>query len=125
MPAFNFHARFAPLVADGAKRMTIRRDRADGMVWPVGAPVMLYTGMRTKSCTLLGRSVLVGSREIRIGLGLVFVDSKALPPLEVEELARADGFSSVEAFFAWFDGPDEDGHHSCFRGRLYAWGDLS
>ena len=52
MPAYTFQSRFAPLVASGEKRQTIRaigkRRHA-----AVGDRIQLYTGMRTKACRKL------------------------------------------------------------------------
>lgn len=56
MPAFNFQARFAPMIESGAKVLTMRVPRADGRFpAPLDAPnpLRLYTGLRQKGARLL------------------------------------------------------------------------
>lgn len=52
MVAYNFQAQFADAVHRGFKRQTIRAPRKHGHV-QAGAPVQLYTGMRTRGCRKL------------------------------------------------------------------------
>src|SRR6185437_1962428 len=50
---FNFQKRFAPKVASGQKRQTIRARRKDGRMPRRGDHIKLYTGLRTRDVELL------------------------------------------------------------------------
>lgn len=91
MGAYNFQKRFVPFIRNGSKRHTIRAKRAHAD--KPGNTLHLYTGMRTKSCRLLGRSVCVKVEEIVISAAhQVFVDGVELNADEKNALAFCDGF---------------------------------
>lgn len=129
MPAYNFKARFADLVASGAKPHTIRKNRLDGYVPKVGDPAYLYTGMRTRSCRLLRTAKIIGLAKINISHGIVTIGegsvnypgTRNMLQGEAEKLAQADGFSDSEAFFDFF----AEEHGSNFAGYLIEWGIIS
>lgn len=122
MVAYNFMARFAPSVEDGTKRQTIR---ACGKRRPPrrGEQLQLYTGMRTRNCRLLRRTPclvavpiamdLVANR-VRIQIGDVLGE---LTPEEISQLAKDDGFATVDEFFAYFAST----HGQRFTGHLIKW----
>ena len=64
MPAYNFQARFAPLVESGQKRQTIRRTAKCAMP---GATAYLYTGQRTEHCRKIGEGTITDVLRIEIG----------------------------------------------------------
>ncbi|GBL46254.1 hypothetical protein SFMTTN_2067 [Sulfuriferula multivorans] len=112
MPALNFKAEFADAVKRLEKRQTIR---ARGKRKPprVGDPLMLYTGMRQAGCRKLldavciaidGISISTRSKTVQMPYMLENGESMwaLLPDHEIEALAKADGFASADAFFAWF-----------------------
>ncbi len=112
----NFAADFAPLVAAGEKRQTIRRWRVRPIF--VGDELRLYTGMRTTSCRLLGVARCEGVDGItlaRAGTSYSPAQWKAQ-----DDFARADGFASYEGMLRWF----ERTHGLPFSGQLIRWGDL-
>ena len=126
MPAYNFKARFADQVKNLEKRQTIR---ARGKRRPprVGEPLMLYTGMRTQNCRKLLDAACASVEPIsmsiwsktaqmprNVGAETVwtFLDDD-----ELEALARADGFASVDALFAWF----AETHGDTFSGYVIRW----
>lgn len=126
MPALNFKAEFADQVKTLQKRQTIR---ARGKRRPprVGEPLMLYTGMRQVGCHKLldavctsvePISISIRSRIVQVprlyGIGPCFV---SLDDDEIEALAKADGFDSGDAFFAWFG----KHHGDTFSGYLIKW----
>lgn len=112
MPALNFKAQFADQVKNLEKRQTIR---ARGKRRPprVGEPLMLYTGTRQVGCRKLLDAVCTSVEEIGISPATNSVrmvrrlgDGRrmwfSITDDEVQELARADGFASRDAFFDWF-----------------------
>lgn len=114
MVAYNFQAQFAPAVAAGEKRRTIRAEGKRRHAKP-GDAVQLYTGMRTRSCRLLGQSVCTAStycaiREEGVTLG-------NYPKGNIDDFAREDGFRDFEEMKAWF----RDMHGLPFVGRLIEW----
>lgn len=100
MPAYNFKTIFAPAVESGAKPHTIRPQRKRPTV--PGDMLYLYTGMRTKFCRLLKKTVCTAVIPIEIKRNSVRLDGRELSLSEVEALARADGFPDAQTFFAFF-----------------------
>lgn len=116
MVAYNFQKRFAPAVSAGLKTQTIRAQRK-GRHARAGEPLQLYTGMRTKACRKLidpdpvcTVSTYCAIREDSITLG-------NHPRVDIDDFARADGFSDFEDMKAWF----RDTHGLPFIGRLIKW----
>lgn len=126
MVAFNFQKQFAEDVESGKKRHTIRA-RGKRREPIVGEELQLYTGMRTKQCRLLKRTVckLVEVIEIRshrrhVLIGTPSGDSYQFNRLTdgaIETLALSDGFNSVDAFFDFFKTSPGD----YFNGFLIHW----
>lgn len=114
MVAYNFQARFADAVQRGEKRQTIRSPRKNGHAKP-GDAVQLYTGMRTLSCRKLGDatceiSTYCAIREDGITLG-------NYPKVDLDDFARADGFSDFENMKQWF----RETYGLPFIGHLVCW----
>ena len=106
MPALSFQKQFAPKVEAGEKTQTVRAKRKH----PIkdGDNLMLYTGMRTKYCRMLGYGVCKDVSEIQIvwnenhsGRNII-INDKVLNPEEMERFAMADGFGCFEEFFSFF-----------------------
>ena len=118
MAFLNFQSRFAPDVASGKKRQTLRaRNRFE-----VGRPLQLYIGMRTKKCRKLCPDVIcrkldwvvIYEKSISLatisslGSGICWFDLLADPAvLELGEgtanrFARADGFKDFREMREWF-----------------------
>lgn len=126
MPALNFKAEFADQVRSLEKRQTIR---ARGKRRPprVGEPLMLYTGMRQVGCHKLLDAVCTSVKPISMSIKSRIVTRPCqiagLPTWvhlleeEIEALATADGFASVDAFFAWF----AENHGETFSGYVIQW----
>lgn len=122
MVAYNFQARFAPMVERGEKRQTIRavgkRRHAH-----VGEPVQLYTGMRTKACRKLIEPdpVCVERYDIRLtDLGLEFWDVRGdlhFSAMSPRLFANRDGFRDFDEMLEFFEGA----HGLPFQGVLIGW----
>ncbi|MEM1370595.1 MAG: hypothetical protein AAGG72_00045 [Pseudomonadota bacterium] len=127
MPALNFQAQFADDVADGTKQQSIRAPRRDGRVHcKVGDTLKLYTGMRTKSCRLLGEGRVTGVRDVRIEGVEMWLNGLRLPthiysrdqlePTD-NEFAQADGFEDFMDMRDWFS----EHHGLPFEGVCIEW----
>jgi hypothetical protein len=126
MPALSYHAQFAPAVEAGHKLQTIRALRKV----PIkrGDTLYHYTGMRTKACRRLGVSICETANQIDIFTGRYQVvclqmcpggSQRRIGPAEILQIAKADGFETLDAFYAWFGKPGTDLHH--FHGQLITW----
>lgn len=124
MVAYSFKGRFAEPILSGSKRQTIRADRKRHA--RPGEELQLYTGMRTRSCRLIGRATCLTVSPIEIGFGYPpFVEvhhREAVRDDELDHFARADGFADwadLAAFWA-AEHPDTP----VFSGVLIQWGAL-
>lgn len=117
MPALNFQARFAPLVAAGVKRQTIREWRKRRI--KVGDTLYLFAGMRRPGCTRLRTEVCRRETPIRITWHNITIsggdDIELLTPRQQARFARADGFASLAEFRNFFC---KDG---CHERQLIMW----
>ena len=106
MPAYNFKARFAPLVAEGIKRTTIRQQRKHGDYYQhpvIGQRMVLYRGLRTKDCDMLRDETLADYHAIQIQADRqIILDGQPLNETSALRLARLDGFFSVETMIEFF-----------------------
>lgn len=125
MPALNFNPRFLPFILDNTKPHTIRRVRKRPIA--VGQDLRLYTGMRTKACTLLRDwTPCIGVQDITITLGEgISIDGSHLYMQEAIEFIFNDGFRCGNAtapaseFWDWFCKGFELGQS--FHGVLISW----
>jgi hypothetical protein len=126
MPALSYHKQFAPLVESGAKLQTIRAMRKV----PVkpGDTLYHFTGMRTKACRRLGVSICTEALQIDILTGKYNAvclqmclggSQRRIGKTEILAIAKADGFDSIDAFYAWFGNPGESLYH--LHGQLIKW----
>lgn len=115
MPAYNFQYQFAAAVKHQLKRSTIRAKRKNRP--RVGQTAYCYTGMRTKSCYLLGRWIIREVRDINILSEGVLLDGGALSNRDLDKLARLDGFLNWPDMAMWFDKT----HGLPFHGDLIIW----
>ena len=118
MPALNFKKEFAAAVERGEKRQTIRAPRRDGRPSAtIGARLMLYTGMRTKSCRKLMDAVCTNTSQIVITSNPYRIIVNGVEVDDDEAFARADGFDNVMDFYDFFDTT----HGLPFEGALIEW----
>lgn len=114
MVAYSFMQRFVPAIIaglepgpwmPGMKRQTIRGPRVRHA--RRGDELQLYTGMRTRHCRLLGRAICRAVQPIEISVGPDFLrvtlGGVELEDLQVDGLARADGFAGARVFRAFWD----------------------
>lgn len=111
MVAYNFRKQFAEQVTSGKKRQTIRL--RNGKRPPrVGDEINLYYGLRTKSCRLLRTVKCKGVVSLVVDVPRESVtawSTASFLPLPVPikgkdliQLARDDGFNTVDEFFSFF-----------------------
>jgi hypothetical protein len=105
MPAYNFQARFAPLIRSIKKRSTFRVPRKDGRVQKVGEPVVCYTGMRTKACKRIAGFECAAVLRVAICSEGVYVNSAKVATREQSNrYARRDGFKNYAEMLAFMRG---------------------
>lgn len=113
MVAYNFMRQFAPAVASGLKRQTMRPE-SKRHARP-GQLVQLYTGLRTRGSRLLGLGECEVSVPVTITDDAVLVPGESITDLDA--FARADGFTDFPDMKAWF----AEKHGLPFSGRLITW----
>lgn len=114
MVAYNFQGRFAPLVATGQKRQTIRPNRKLRHAKP-GEAVQLYTGMRGIHCKLLALGTCQFSTPCRIEETGILLGGELV--VSLDNFAEADGFANFREMKAWF----AETHGLPFEGTLITW----
>lgn len=104
MPAYNFKAQFIQPIQNGTKCTTIRPPRSKRPT-RVGDTLHLYTGLRTKKAARIGiyRCVAVEPVVINAGRLEMRINNLACSNRAIAEIARADGFTSIKAFFNFFE----------------------
>jgi AraC-like DNA-binding protein len=117
MTAYNFKAQFADDVESGRKKMTIRARRKDGHIPRSGGNLQLYYGMRTKQCRKLRDAICEFTQEVRMTDAGMKVNGVALHPNRILQIAKADGFDSIESFREFF----RKEHGFPFLGDLITW----
>ncbi len=100
MPAYNFKPQFAADVESGKKTQTIRPQRKRPT--RAGETLKLYTAMRTRECRLLAEAVCKMVLPVQIYHNAVVVDGRELGVIELEWLAKMDGFETAREFFDFF-----------------------
>ena len=121
MPALNFQARFADLVASGKKRQTIRPRRRHPI--KAGDLLHLFTGMRTKRCKRLPSAQCRWATPIRIEEWgfmvntLIGTEEQWKEPMLLNWFAVRDGFRDWAEMRQWF----KKIHGLPFEGVLIAW----
>ena len=102
MVAYNFQPEFADKILSGVKYSTIRpngkRRHAQRGDW-----VQLYTGMRTKACTLLDTVQCVACLPIEVHADRIVINGHQLPADMLGDFARQEGFETIGNLTAWFD----------------------
>lgn len=138
MIAYGFKAQFAPDVARGRKRITLRRPRsAPARHANVGEEIGLWTALRTKQARQLGVGIVTLRAALTVsasGLGRVQGDFAGVPADHIEllesllagdadRLARLDGFKSWRLAWSWHDAnrPDEEIDLTALPRELIGW----
>ncbi|CAO4153233.1 hypothetical protein [Methylorubrum aminovorans] len=127
MVAYSFKKGFGLPILASTKAQTIRADLKRHA--RQGEELQLYTGMRTRHCTLLGRPTCLSVMPVRLCFSegrateLFDVGGELLSPARMEAFVRADGVESVEdmARFWWAEHPPEEGDRIAFEGLLIRW----
>lgn len=127
-----FKEQFVPLILNGVKKHTIRKDKHER--WSSGKPMHMATGVRTKKYKEFDIKICTGTQkisiryynnvhriEVRINdrfFGSAYYDQERIfcNYSELENLAKNDGFNSLKDFFDWFD--------KDFDGKIIHWTNL-
>lgn len=124
---------FKGKIIDGIKKHTIREDKCDR--WRSGRRINHCHGVRTKQFENFYNNDCTGIQEIEITwyrnifflskvevyvdyerIGYYYPEKIELTDKKVIELAKNDGFDSIEDFFKWFN--------KDFTGKIIHWTDL-
>ena len=104
-----FNKQFVPLILNGTKIHTIRIDQHQR--WKPGMTMHMATGVRTKHYVQFAKETCRSVQAITMGgvklcdgsiRLVVWVDGKALTPVQVLEFTRNDGFDSIDQLREWF-----------------------
>lgn len=131
MVAYSFNKQFVPLILDGSKNQTIRRDRKRH-AYPTEF-IQLYAGMRTKHCRAIGLAtchevmkveLFWRERRVRIQSGRQN-NQIELRHSAFDLFAQADGFRSAEGMASfWEEHHGKSGVYP-FEGVLILWRDFN
>lgn len=113
MPSLN-HTAFPAKVEAGEKRCSIRAKRKRPI--QAGDTIFHYTGMRTRKCRLLRRSICTKVTPIIIDGSRVFLRDEDLAAEQITDLALADGFATAMDFLDYFNRQSPR-----FEGDLIEW----
>lgn len=120
----------APIVA-GSKIHTIREDAKDR--WDEGKKIHFVIGNRTKhyrqiklgECRSIQYVFMTFSRGVfEVSVGDDHYCDKYLSQVEIEELAKNDGFIGVGEFMDWFIPLIKASHKGYFTGKIIHWTDF-
>ncbi len=131
MPTINFHKQFAPGVRAGvdpefkkrsgfrAKVTTIRANRK--RPFKKGDKLYLYTGLRTKYSHKIGEAECTKVEDCKMyfrdSVFSIELDGKTQSDLQLEKIAKLDGFKYSYDFMRWF----ETNHGIPFHGQRIHW----
>lgn len=125
MVAYSFKEQFVAPIQDNVKRQTIRAPRLGRSRHArPGDQLQLYTAMRTKFCTLIGRAICLSVSGITMDLGrprIQYVDTQGgvTTIFDFDRFAQEDGFrdwDDMRAFWA-----QEHPGITVFDGVLIRW----
>lgn len=100
----SFNSRFIWPLLDATKIHTLRRDPHNR--WKKGRTIHFATGVRTKKYMCFEKGICTGIQICQIkyikSYITITVDGKKLSDSETSQLARNDGFESIDDFANWF-----------------------
>lgn len=120
MVAYSFQRRFIPPILAGTKRQTIRADRKRHA--RPDEDLQLYTGIRTGSCALIGRSTCAAVWPITIHVHQAEIEVRGdvLTTLGgIDDFARSDGFEDWQDMRQFWEEQHRD--VPIFSGWLIEW----
>lgn len=125
MPALNFKKQFVPKIQAQEKRSTIRAERKNPI--KVGDVLQLYTGMRTKQCTLVGTAECSNITPVKIADDAPYILMKLSGDIDykwyrfVEDALKhfhtTDGFDTYDEMKTFF----RKQYQLPFTGNLIEW----
>ena len=122
----SFKHQFKRPILNGSKIHTIRADK--GNRWKAGNKIHFAVGLRTPRYNCFKTGICVSVQKIKIeyaknksgkpiGKPLILIDDSVyLDDTLLNAFVAADGFSSLKAFFEWFD--------TDFEGKIIHWTDF-
>lgn len=124
MVAYSFQARFAPPIIAKLKRHTLRNPRKRHA--EPAETIQLYTGMRTKSCKLVGTAVCMAVLPLRLDFDerrAEFLASghTVTTPADTDAFAVADGFQDWQDMERFWAKQHPDVRQ--WEGLMIQWGD--
>ena len=120
----SFKKQFVKPILEGTKIHTIREDKHNR--WRGFKVIHMATGVRSKNYNCFKKSSLRSTQKIFITVdnGLeVTIDGKYINNLELEKLAKNDGFESSAEMESWFEDAIKQSKEDCFSGKLIHWTD--
>lgn len=120
MPLLSFERQFAPLVASGDKRMTLRRPRK--REFRVGETLYLYSELYTGKPNLLGHATCIGVHQVTIARRSLHIIGHGVPLewADRDVFARADGLASYRELVKYV----ERNGALPFHAVLIRWGEI-
>lgn len=83
-----------------------------------GQALQLYTGQRTKSCRKLAAAICVDCTYVGLTARGVTLGDASRFPGDMDDFARADGFTDYAAMWKWFS---ERYQTNSFTGHIIRW----
>jgi hypothetical protein len=127
---------FVPKIVDGSKPHSFRAKRKDGRKWKVGDTIQFYENVRQPNMRKIRPDTVVkGVQDVQMEIynGIVYLiienedaeyrfEGRTFVAKKLEEIAKADGFESVESFQNFFFPKAKEG--DTWEGQLVHWTDL-
>lgn len=114
----SFKKQFVDPIKNGTKIHSIREDKHGR--WKAGRKIHGATGVRTKNYNCFFEEVCKSTQNFEIvydeDLVFIFINNVIAHQDQIEQLAKNDGFDSLEEFFKWFNGD--------FKGKIIHWTDF-
>ena len=96
MVAYSFQQRFVAPILAGTKHQTIRAERKRHA--RKGETLQLYTGMRTRHCSLIGVALCTDVSRLRLGIEGDWLEAR---DWRWHARGRLDGFARDDGFADW------------------------
>jgi len=116
-----FQQKFLPIILDGRKIHTIRKDQKNR--WKAGRKIHFATGVRTSEYNQFMTGVCTGVQDINIMTGEIYhitINGRQIENFEISDLVKNDGFETLYEFYDFFEKTYGRG---LFEGKLIHWTD--
>lgn len=120
----NFQKQFVEYIECGTKKSTARKPTQKRLTIKAGDTLRLYSGLRTKQCRLIKECVCTAATKVIIhrGLGAILGEYEYTywSGLEIESLAKKEGFENASKMREWFETQHKISQ-TPFEGILIEW----